>query len=163
MSTATEHAFQNVMPKSILFPAWLACLRPPGLLLLHLLPDDCCYRARSRSASATEHSDVSQLGVYQYRLTRSPLTEKQMRGTCSCHRILWDFYCRRNQCHRIFYGPGDLTVEVINVHVPSRKKKLTDEQSKILLRSLLQSNSDSMPGQTVGSARFLIGGDINMA
>ena len=83
-----------------------------------------------------------------------------MRGTCSCHRILWNLYCRRNQCHRILYGPADLTVEVINVHVPSRKKKLIDEQSKILLRSLLQSNSDSMPGQTVGSARFLIGGDI---
>ena len=77
--------------------------------------------------------------IYEVGVVTSPLTEKQMRGTCSCHRILW------------------------NVHVPSRKKKLTDEQSKILLRSLLQSNSNSMPGQTVGSARFLIGGDINMA
>ena len=63
MSTATEHAFQHVMPQSTLFPAWLACLRPPGLLLPHSLPDDCCYRARSRSATATEHSDVSQLDV----------------------------------------------------------------------------------------------------
>ena len=101
--------------------------------------------------------------IYEVGVVTSPLTEEQTRGTCSCHRILWNFYCRRNQCHRIFYGPGDLTVEVINVHVPSHKKKLTDEQRKILLRSLLQSNSNSMPGQIVGSARFLIGGDINMA
>jgi len=126
-------------------------------------------KRKSEDLSATEQQILEACDtektkkIYEVGVVTSPLTEKQMRGTCSCHRILWNFYCRRNQCHGIFYGPGDLTVEVINVHVPSRKKKLTDEQSKILLRSLLQSNSDSMPGQTVGSARFLIGGDINMA
>ena len=57
----------------------------------------------------------------------SPLTEKQMRGTCSCHRILWNLYPvdgqQRTAQTFLCCGPGDLTVDVINVHVPSRKKK----------------------------------------
>jgi hypothetical protein len=59
-------------------------------------------------------------------------------------------------------GPGDVTVDVINVHAPSpSKKKLTDQQRKTLLTNLLQSNSKSMPGRAIGKARFLIGGDMN--
>ena len=34
--------------------------------------------------------------------------------------------------------------------------------TKQLLANLLQSNSHSMPGQTIGSARYLIGGDVNI-
>jgi hypothetical protein len=50
---------------------------------------------------------------------------------------------------------------VINVHAPSGKKSLTDKQRIALLTNLLQSNSQSMPGQEIGRARFLIGGDMN--
>ena len=35
--------------------------------------------------------------------------------------------------------------------------------TKQLLTNLLQSNSQSMPGQTIGSARYLIGGDMNIS
>ena len=58
-------------------------------------------------------------------------------------------------------GPGNITVDVINVHAPSGKRKLTDEQRRKLISKLLQSASKSSPGQAIGSARFLIGGDMN--
>jgi hypothetical protein len=58
-------------------------------------------------------------------------------------------------------GPGNVTADVINVHAPSGKKSLTDKQRIALLTNLLQSNSQSMPGQEIGRARFLIGGDMN--
>ena len=40
------------------------------------------------------------------------------------------------------------------VHAPSGKTRLTDQQRQTLLTNLLQSNSKSMPGQTIGSARY---------
>ena len=58
-------------------------------------------------------------------------------------------------------GPGSVTADVINVHAPSGKKSLTDKQRIALLTNLLQSNSQPMPGQEIGRARFLIGGDMN--
>ena len=58
-------------------------------------------------------------------------------------------------------GPGNVTADVINVHAPSGKKSLTDKQRIAVLTNLLQSNSQSMPGQEIGRARFLIGGDMN--
>ena len=58
-------------------------------------------------------------------------------------------------------GPDNITVDVINVHAPSGKRKLTDEQRRKLISKLLQSASMSRPGQAIGSARFLIGGDMN--
>ena len=60
-------------------------------------------------------------------------------------------------------GPGGVTVDVINVHAISGNKKVTDQQRRTLLTNLLQSNSKSVPGQTIGRARFLIGGDMNAA
>ena len=56
-------------------------------------------------------------------------------------------------------GIGDMS----NVHAPSGGRRLTDQQRKLLLASLLQSNSMSMPGRAIGRARFLIGRDMNTA
>jgi len=78
---------------------------------------------------------------------------------CSCHRILEGL--PRTAQTFLCCGPGGVTVDVINVHAPSGKKKLTDQQRKTLLTNLLQTNSESMPGRLIGSARFLIGGDMN--
>ena len=85
---------------------------------------------------------------------------------CSCHRILKDLYnagdLPRTAQTFLCRGPGDVTVDVINVHAPSpSKKKLTDQQRKTLLTNLLQSNSKSMPGRAIGKACLLIGGDMN--
>ena len=86
---------------------------------------------------------------------------------CSCHRILEGLYkapgLPRTAQTFLCCGPGGVTVDVINVHAPSGKKKLTDQQRKTLLTNLLQSKSKSMAGQAIGSARFLIGGDMNTA
>ena len=86
---------------------------------------------------------------------------------CSCHRILKDLYnagvLPRTAQTFLCRGPGDVTVDVINVHAPSPggKKKPTDQQRKTLLTNLLQSNSKSMPGRAIGKACLLIGGDMN--
>ena len=84
---------------------------------------------------------------------------------CSCHRILKDLYYAQGKPRTaqafLCCGPGDVTVDIINVHAPWGKVKLTDQQRKTLLRNLLQSDSQSMLGQAIGSARFLIGGDMN--
>ena len=85
---------------------------------------------------------------------------------CSCHRNLKDLYIAgdlpRTAQTFLCCGPGDVTVDVINVHAPSSgKQKLTDKQRKTLLTNLLQSNSNSMPGEAIGRARILIGGDMN--
>ena len=83
----------------------------------------------------------------------------------SGHRILSNLYSAQGQprtaqtllCTR----PGGVTVDIINVHAPSGKQKLTDVQRTTLLRNLLQSNSLSIPGAANGGARFSIGGDMN--
>ena len=84
---------------------------------------------------------------------------------CSCHRILKNLYYAQGDPRTaqtfMCCGPGGVTVDVINVHAPSGKKKLTDAQRKTLLTNLLQSNSKSMPGQAIGSTHFLVGGDMN--
>ena len=49
------------------------------------------------------------------------------------------------------------------MHAPSGKPSLTDAQRTTLLRNLLQSNSESSPGHTIGTARFVICGDMNTA
>ena len=84
---------------------------------------------------------------------------------CSSHRILKNLYFAQNLprtaqtflCH----GPGGDTADVINVHAPSGKPQLFDQQRQTLLTTLLQSGSRSVPGQAIGRARFLIGGDMN--
>jgi len=77
---------------------------------------------------------------------------------CSCHRILEGIYnaqgLPRTAQTFLCCGPGGVTVDVINVHAPSGKRRLTDQQRQTLLTNLLQSNSKSMPGQTIGSARY---------
>jgi len=84
---------------------------------------------------------------------------------CSCHRILKGLYnaqgLPRTAQTFLCCGPGGVTVDVINVHAPSGKRRLTDQQRQTLLTNLLQSNSKSMPEKTIGSARFLIGRDMN--
>jgi len=84
---------------------------------------------------------------------------------CSRHRILTDLYCAQGNPRTaqtfLCCGPGGVTVDVINVHAPSGKRRLTDQQRQTLLTNLLQSNSKSMPEKTIGSARFLIGRDMN--
>ena len=85
---------------------------------------------------------------------------------CSCHRILKDLYYAwghpRTAQAFLCCGPGDIPVDMMTVHAPSSTKtKLTDQQRPKLITNLLQSNSKSMPGCTIGSARFLIGGDMN--
>ena len=86
---------------------------------------------------------------------------------CSDHRILEALYYSKGQPRTaqtfLCGGPGGETVDVINAHAPSGKNMLIDKQRRTLFTNLLQSNSHSMPGQTIGSARFLIGGDMNTA
>ena len=60
--------------------------------------------------------------------------------------------------------PGEsdkLGLDVINVHAPSGRKKLTDTQRMQLLQNLLQSNSICNPSHSIGRTKFLIGGDMN--
>ena len=84
---------------------------------------------------------------------------------CSNHRILQNLYNARGQPRAaqtfLCRGPGDVTVDLINVHAPSGNQRLTDQQRLTLLTNLLQSNSNSIPGEAIGRARFLIGGDMN--
>ena len=84
---------------------------------------------------------------------------------CSCHRILKEVYTAGGEPRTaqtfLCSGPDGVTVDVINVHAPTGKKRLTDTQRKKLLENLLQSTSNSMSGQAIGGARFLIGGDMN--
>ena len=84
---------------------------------------------------------------------------------CSCHRILENLYDAQGEPRTaqtfLCCGPGGVNVDVINVHAPSGKLKLTDAQRKTLLTNLLQSNSMAMLGEAIGSARLLIGGDMN--
>ena len=61
---------------SIVFPHSLIAFGHPDGCCYTSPPDDCCYRARSRSAAATEHSDVCQRGVHQYRLSMRHLTSR---------------------------------------------------------------------------------------
>ena len=84
---------------------------------------------------------------------------------CSDPRTLNDLYYANGESRAaqtfLCRGPGNIMVDVINVHAPSGKKTLTDERRRKLLSTLLQSASMSSPGQAIGSARFLIGGDMN--
>ena len=91
----------------------------------------------------------------------------ELRVQCAKHRILRNLYAaqRKPLTAHIFQcrGPDGNSIDVINVHAPSGKPSLTDAQRKALLRNLLHSNSESSPGHTIGTARFVIGGDMNTA
>ena len=84
-----------------------------------------------------------------------------------CH-----FRCHDQQIlHNLYYAGGkaimaralvlsDLdgqSIDLINVHAPSGKYRLLDNQRLSLVRNLLQSNSQATPGRTIGRAQFLIG------
>ena len=89
----------------------------------------------------------------------------ELRVQCIKHRILRNIYAAQRQPRTaqmfLCRGPDGSSVDVINVHAPSGKPSLSDAQRKTLLRNLLQSNSESSPGHTIGTARCLIVGDIN--
>ena len=91
----------------------------------------------------------------------------ELQVQCTERRIFRNLYGAQGQPRTaqvsLCRGPDDVAVDIINVHAPSGNWTLTDAQRKTLLRNLLQSNSKSMPGHTVGTARFLIGGDMNMS
>ena len=58
----------------------------------------------------------------------------------SCHRILENLYYAQGEPRTaqtfLCCGPGGVNVDVINVHAPSGKLKLTDEQRKTLFTNL---------------------------
>ena len=89
----------------------------------------------------------------------------ELRVQCAEHRILRNLYSAQRQPRTaqmfLCRGPDGSSVDVINVHAPSGTPRLTDAQRKTLLRNLLQSNSESIPGHTIATARFLICGNIN--
>ena len=59
-------------------------------------------------------------------------------------------------------GEGDAEgIDVVNVHAPSGKPKLTDTQRSQLIRNLLQNSSRTRANRTIGEGRFVIGGDMN--
>ena len=84
---------------------------------------------------------------------------------CTCHRILPNVYYAKGEPRTaqtfLCFGPGGVTVDVINFHAPSGTVKLKDQHRKAFLTNLLQSSSKSMQGRAIGHARFLIGGDMN--
>ena len=67
---------------------------------------------------------------------------------CSGHRILTNIYYTRGKPHSahtfMCCGPGDVTVDIRNVHAPSGIPRLTDRQHKELFRNLLRNNSMSI-------------------
>ena len=115
--------------------------------------------------AATEHFDLRsmfQVGEPYMTIYRHGLIQ------CSCHRILHNLYVGPNGEPRtaqtfVCSGPGNVTADEINVHAPSGRgrKRLKDKQRIALQTNLLQSNSQSMHGQEIGNARFLVGGDMN--
>ena len=91
----------------------------------------------------------------------------EFRIQCTEHRIFRNLYSAQRQPRTaqmfLCRGPDGSSVDVINVHAPSGKPSLSDAKRNTLLRNLLQSNSESSPGRTIGTARFVIGGDMNKA
>ena len=126
---------------------------------------------RAWKEAATEHLELKSM----FEVGAPYMTiYKDSEFQCTRHHILKDLYNAGSRSPNstvlvprtaqtfLCRGPGDVTVDVINVHAPSSsKRKLTDRQRMALLTSLLQSNSNSMPGRAIGYARFLIGGDAN--
>ncbi len=113
--------------------------------------------------AATEH--VKLRSMYT---TGQPFLTTYVEGafTCSKHRTLHDLYYAHGEPRTaqafVLFGPNDESIDVINVHAPSgTNNKLKDSQRRKLVTNLLRSNSEAMPGRTVGCWRFLVGGDMN--
>ena len=112
---------------------------------------DMCGTAECQRATATEHAMQPQRGT----------------ATSADQRILHDLYHASGQASTaqtfVCSCPGCESIDVVNVHAPSRSIRLKDSQRQTLLTELLQSNSQARPGRTIGNAHFLIGGDMNTA
>ena len=90
------------------------------------------------------------------------------RCKCTHGRILKKVYSvpghRRKAQAFLCTMPGENEeegIDVVNVHAPSGKPKLTDAQRFQLIQNLLQSSSMTRANRPIGEGRFLIGGDMN--
>ena len=120
---------------------------------------------RAWEASATEHPAISFLFE-----EGAPYLTIWDGHQCKCShgRILEKVYDvlghQRNAQAFLCTMPGESDeecIDVVNVHAPSGKKKLTDTQRYQLILNLLQSSSTARAGTRIGESKFLIGGDMN--
>ena len=120
---------------------------------------------RAWEASATEHPAISFLFE-----EGAPYLTIWDGHQCKCShgRILEKVYDvlghQRNAQAFLCTMPGESDeecIDVVNVHAPSGKKKLTDAQRYQLILNLLQSSSTARAGTRIGESKFLIGGDMN--
>ena len=115
--------------------------------------------------AATEHPCISSL--FDEKAPYITMWDER-RCRCTDERILENLYTARGQPRTAqaflctMAGVSDEEpIEIINVHAPSGKDKLTDSQRYQLMTNLLQSNSIIRVGKSIGKSRFLIGGDMN--
>ncbi|MCH2143482.1 MAG: hypothetical protein MK077_10870, partial [Phycisphaerales bacterium] len=90
------------------------------------------------------------------------------RCTCKHQRILKEVYNvpghRRMAQAFLCIMPGESDeegIDVVNVHAPSGKPRLSDAQRLELIGNLLQSSSMTRAKRPIGEGKFLIGGDMN--
>lgn len=116
-------------------------------------------------AAATEHPDIAVLFEVD-----APYLTIWDGNRCECkrHRILENVYDvpghRRKAQAFLCIMPGENDeegIDIVNVHAPSGKPKLTDSHRYHLIRNLLQSSSMARPTKQIGEGRFVLGGDMN--
>ena len=116
-------------------------------------------------AAATEHPDIAVLFEVD-----APYLTIWDGNRCECkrHRILENVYNvpghRRKAQAFLCIMPGENDeegIDIVNVHAPSGKPKLTDSHRYHLIRNLLQSSSMARPNKQIGEGRFVLGGDMN--
>ena len=116
-------------------------------------------------ASATEHPAISFLFE-----EGAPYLTIWDDNQCKCKhgRILENVYDvpghRRNAQAFLCIMPGESDeecIDVVNVHAPSGKPRLTDSQRYQLIQNLLQSSSMARADTRIGEGKFLLGGDMN--
>ena len=114
------------------------------------------------SNTATEHVQLRSMFT-----TGAPYMTIYRDGPIHCrdHRILYNLYqthgLARTAQTFVCSFPGGESIDVVNVHAPSGKHRLTNPQRQTLLTNLLQSNSLARPGCTIGKAHFVIGGNMH--
>ena len=116
-------------------------------------------------AAATEHPDIEVLFEVD-----APYLTIWDGKCCECkrHQILENVYNvpghRRKAQAFLCIMPGENDeegIDIVNVHAPSGKPKLTDSHRYHLIRNLLQSSSMAIPTKQIGEGRFVLGGDMN--
>jgi hypothetical protein len=116
-------------------------------------------------AAATEHPAISFLFEDD-----APYLTIWDGNRCKCKhgRILENVYDvpghRRNAQAFLCIMPGENDVEgidVVNVHAPSGKPRLTDSQRYQLIQNMLQSSSMARANTRIGEGKFLLGGNMN--